>query len=292
MDLKNYSLLKIMILEEMLGTQSTLEKSIMLGFKFDKYRRWLKNTKILKWNEFEFICSKLGYDLPDALRMIGYDATDGRDLITYLKEFNNFETNFQLSAYLKAHISVVQRYLSGNTVPDVQTIFKLIGMKPGYLSKFLKKLFKNNIVHIHLNAWIEMDSNTSRLSANVLSPLIEIASNYTLTKTAKPPTADRLAEILNVDVKEVELALTKANGTVKKINHQVNFQESSVKIVLANNTSLRKINEIMHNAQSEIFKILENNSGPATEVGVILMQTFNFTVANESIVKEVYNEAI
>lgn len=292
MDLKNYSLLKIMILEEMLGTQTTIDRSLLLGFKFDKYRRWMKNTKILKWNEFEFICSKLGYDLSDALSVIGHDSTDERDLISYLKDFNNFETNYQLATYLKAHISVVQRYLSGNTVPDVQTIFKMIGMKPGYLSKFLKKLFKNNIANIHLNTWIEMDGHTSRLSTNVLNPLIEIASNYTLSNSSKPPTADRLAEILNVDVKEVELALMKINGPVKNINQHINFQESTVKIVLANNASLRKINEIIHNAQSEIFKILENNNEPMSEVGVILMQTFNFTVAKELEIKEVYSEAI
>jgi hypothetical protein len=293
MDLKDYSLLKILILEEMLGEQTTFEMSQSLGFKFDKYRRWMKNTKILKWSEFEELCSKQGYDLDDALKVVGYEPNDAREVIVYLKEFNNFDTNFQLANFLTAHISVVQRYLSGSTEPDVQTVFKMIGMKPGYLSKFLKRLFKNKIKNIHFNSWIEIDSSTSRLSMDFLNPLLKIATNYCMSKSKQPPTVEWLAETLNIDVNEVKQALRQQDSSSGHYYPNTKIQESSIRIVLANQKSLKKINEIMQNAQSEILKILDNSDGPSSEVGAILLQTFNFNFFKEEAVnKELFNEAI
>ena len=148
MKFENYTLLKTLALEEILGNKGTRELSLELGFKFDKYKRWLNNEKILKWDEFYFLCDKLNYDLDSALKVIVpyEDKIPVRDnFFLFLKKFNLFENNSDVATYLNTHVSVVQRYSKGEIIPDTETIFKLIGKTENSLSAFFNQLFKNNI---------------------------------------------------------------------------------------------------------------------------------------------------
>ncbi len=209
--LENYSVLKMLVLEEALGKHSTVEMSRSLGFKFDKYKRWMKNEKILKWDEFNILCDRAGLNLTNALEVIRFPYSQYlsvNSFFAYLKEFNAFKTNQEASDYLKCHVSVVKRYNNGNTFPDVETVFKMIDFKTNILSLFLNRLFSQKINNTLLRKWIEDGSKQARFETQLpLSSIIEAALNLEAYKQKTEATDVWLAQLLGFSREDIRAVL-------------------------------------------------------------------------------------
>lgn len=211
--MENYSLLKMLVLDEILGMKPSYEMSRELGFSFDKYKRWMKNEKILRWNEFVEICERNNLNLWSALEILKIshrDALDPVKLFNHLKVVNTFKTNQEVAEYLKCHISVVQRYSNGATIPDFETIFQLINFKLNDLALFISRLFSDQIQNTYLKKWIDSDSNFARFECKYpVSSMISAALCLDLYLDKKNSTADWLSEILNLDMATINEALDK-----------------------------------------------------------------------------------
>lgn len=206
--MENYSVLKMLVLDEILGMRPTFEMSRHLGFTFDKYKRWMNNEKILRWNEFTELCEKAGLNLQSALEMIKLpkdEATSSEKLFLHLKDYNFLKTNQEVSNFLKCHVSVVKRYSVGHTVPDVETIFKLISFRANGLSLFINRLFANEVHNPLLKKWIDTDAESVRFETKYpMSSMISAALSLEDYKNRKLTTEQWLAQLLNFDVSEIQ----------------------------------------------------------------------------------------
>ncbi len=225
--MENYSVLKMLVLDEILGIKPTFEMSRELGFGFDKYKRWMNNEKILRWNEFTELCDRAGLNLANALEMVKFSKVDigsSEKFFTHLKDYNVLKTNQEVSDYLKCHVSVVKRYSVGNTIPDVETIFKLIGFRSNSLSIFLNRLFSNEVQNPLLKNWIQGDLSHLHFETQYpLSSMISAAINLEDYKEKKSTTVEWLAEYLGFQIGEIKAALTimKDSGIVSEEGNDV-----------------------------------------------------------------------
>ncbi|MBY0413114.1 MAG: hypothetical protein K2Q18_03065 [Bdellovibrionales bacterium] len=212
MVLENYSVLKMLVLEEVLGTNSTQKVSQELGFKFDKFKRWMKNEKILRWDEFEDLCQTLDLNFKEACSIF-YFGDETRDIkadnvFSRLKEYNVFESNQQMATHLNCHVSVIKRYSKGETIPDVETVFKLMGFKPNILSVFLKRLFPHEIQNPLLSKWVNDDAKSVFFETKFpLSSLIEASLYLDRYKSHEGNTASWLSELLDFPLDEIHYVL-------------------------------------------------------------------------------------
>jgi hypothetical protein len=207
---KNYSLLKMLVLEEILGDRTTLEMSKLLGFKFDKYKRWLDNSKIMKWDEFEFLCQKVGIKFKDSFEMLLYypDTLNDKNFFIFLKDYNVFSTHPEIADYLKTHVSVIQRYVKNETIPDVETIFKLIGKKPHILGPFIQKLFPHGVKGSLLLKWIEEDmGDLVAKNQHPLGFIICYLVQFDSYKNKDIPSDQWIASKLDHDLEEIQFVL-------------------------------------------------------------------------------------
>lgn len=213
MQLENYSVLKILILEEISANHSTSEISKSLGFKFDKFGRWINNLKILKWDEFTIICNQMGLNLSHALEIVKYQTSEDQSpesIFGHLKKYNAFSSNQEAADYLKYNISVVKRYSSGSTLPDIETIFKLLDYKNNILSLFLSRLFNDQFNNPILKSWIDSGAKPTYLEANLpISSMIEAALFLESYKTKDLTTVEWLSNYLHFKLEIIEEALAK-----------------------------------------------------------------------------------
>lgn len=155
---KNYPAIRMLVLEECLQNQNTVILSKKMGFKFDKCKRWFENEKILKWDEFLNLCVTLKLNVKGALEAINFDEScikRNDNIFVHLNVLNSFDSKYDIAEYLHFHVSVIKRYIQGNTVPDLDTVFKMIDYRPNLLTSFLFKLFSGKIANSELAAWIE-----------------------------------------------------------------------------------------------------------------------------------------
>jgi hypothetical protein len=129
-----------------------------LGFKFDKYKRWLEGSKILRWEEFVELCNVVNLDINGAIDKVRINNA-GNNFFSYLKMINSFESSQEVANYLNTHVSVVKRYALGETSPDTETIFKMIDNTPNYLTAFLTGLFPAGVKVPALNDLIVEEVN-------------------------------------------------------------------------------------------------------------------------------------
>ncbi|MBC7711777.1 MAG: hypothetical protein H7177_00460 [Rhizobacter sp.] len=209
--MENYSVLKMLVLDEILDMRPSFEMSRELGFNFDKYKRWMKSEKILRWNEFVEICEKFNLNLAGAIEMLKLpieDAVVSEKLFTHLKESTFLKTNQEISDYLNCHVSVVKRYSIGNTIPDVETIFKLISFKSNHLSMFVSRLFSDEIKNPFLKKWVDTDSSSARFESQFpISSMISAALFLDGYKKRNIRTAEWLSAVLNLELSNVHEAL-------------------------------------------------------------------------------------
>lgn len=211
MDNKDYAHIKKLILEECVSTISSAELSRSMDFKFDKFKRWLDNTKILRWDEFILLCEAAHLNLDYALNIILYaenDLNHKHNIFLRLKLLNSFDTNQEIADYLNCHPSVVQRHLIGKTVPDVETVFKLIDKQANMLASFIFRLFNNHIRNPFLLKIINKDLTTQIFEANLhISSMIQACLSIRPYRERKIKTDIYLSEVLELKLEEIQSAL-------------------------------------------------------------------------------------
>ena len=212
MSYQEYSQLKTLILIEIFKSHPTTELSKLMGFKFDKCKRWLDNTKILKWDEFIHLCSVAKVDLDHAMSSFNFSIStkDYENMFALLKEINAFDTNQEIADYLTCHPSVVQRHIIGKTSPDLETVFKLIDKKANMLATFIYRLFSTDIKNPELFKMIEKDVKTPFFEASFyLSSLIQACLNIKAYHDRKTTTEIWLHQQLGNGQSEIRDALAK-----------------------------------------------------------------------------------
>jgi len=279
MNVRNYSLLEAFILEEILGTSTTYEMSHKLGFKFDKFKRWVKGEKILKWDEFAQLCATLDLDLASAYASLNYVENEEVNFFSHLKQFNNFTTNSEMATYLKCHRSVIQRQINDFTTPDVQSVIKLIGKRRSLIGNFILKLFKNKINNSSLKQWVQEDIQSNLISDKDLESLVGIVSKISI-HNLQTPTDEWLAQSLNVDVKDINKFTKKSTEKNTPLN-EISFTPTRMKMILASPENISKMCKIIDNAHMEIMKLTEDNSDSSDELEAMLLQTFNFAITSD-----------
>ena len=282
----NYSELRMAILEECLGGRSTAEVSQLIGFSFDKYKRWLDNGKILKWDEFTELCLTLGFNLDEALTLLAFpqdDYNQPKDLFAFLKIRNSFETNQKIADYLNFHVSVIKRYNQGETIPDLETILKMRNYRSNFLAGFLKRLFplaKNQFLKNLFDNELKGAEFTGHIHA-MIQACISLRSYQ--DKTVK--TAQWLSYQLSFDLETIEdsLAAMVSVGTLVQRDDVYTVAENTTNM---QNTFLEAIPhyQAMNLRLVERLQVLKSTPQATARPGVMAHRTF---AAGEATLKKV-----
>lgn len=140
----NYSQLKREILLSLRGEKTQQELSRELGFSFNQVGKWEADLKILKWSDFAAMILKLDRPLKELLRDLFYlvseDPADAVNVLRCLRNFNSFDSIESMAASLGRHPSVLKRWLSGTTEPDVEAVFQLMDLRPEVFTGFVTAL--------------------------------------------------------------------------------------------------------------------------------------------------------
>lgn len=327
MNLENYSTLKTLFLEELIIGSSSNEISKMLGYKFDKYRRWLNNESTLKTEDFIKICHIKNLNVNSALDLFKYrieSESNDSPLFKHLITYNVMEGNKEISEYLNSHISVVKRYVKNEVDPNIEVILKLMDFKAHHLPLFFKRLFNSKISHPIFKSWVIENSNAPSFETSLpLSAMIEAVISLENFKEIKDNHAKYLADLLERDISEIDFVVKKMlssgiikieNGVLGITNNTTNLDGLTLQDVIpfiihlnqkmihvlekrkdpnyklpwthgvmayrvfpSSVESAQKINTILLKANSEILKVLEDDTNPKLEARAILLQSFGIT---------------
>ncbi len=219
----NYSVIKSLLLEEILGENNSKEISQKLGYNFDQYYRWINNLKVLKWDEFIKICQTFNLAITEAYSSFTPNLStnaDAKTLINILKESSSFKSNQELANYLNCHVSVLKRYLAGTTIPNTEIIFKLIDLHPEQFRLFIKRLLVKNIENSTLKTFIEPTYQSmltsSRYPQTAIIEALLLMQDY-LERDLKIDTTFFLSQKLNLSLEETEklVRLMLENGKIE-----------------------------------------------------------------------------
>ena len=204
---KKFSEIKKLVLQEILGDRTTSDLSRTLGFSFDKYKRWLEDKKILKWDEFLNLSLMSDLNLTNAMDII--QVTNGdENIFAHLKIRNSFESNQEVADYLNCHISVVKRYIQGETIPDVETIFKMIDFYPNNLAGFLHRLFYGKFKNPILSTWIVGATKDPFFkSSKTIISIIEACLKLERYSARNVTTDKWLSDLLKIEAAEIRYYL-------------------------------------------------------------------------------------
>ena len=278
----DYSELKKSILQEILQGKTTSQMSQSLGFKFDKYKRWLNNDKILRWDEFEFLCANQGINLPHALGAVIPSSLHGpkKNIFALLKDWNLFKSNKSVSEYLKCHISVIKRYNTQETIPDVETVFKLIGKKTGQLGIFINELFSYKIEGLKLKQLIGAGQGNDLILKNPLIMIIDSALQLEAYNQKITSTDAWLADLLDISQKEVNHLLEQMLS-MEIIEKDKDIYKSTYKFSQTDGLTYQENIPKLQYAASKYLELLNLRKDPNykpdgfPEVGHMLFLTLN-----------------
>ncbi|MBY0415590.1 MAG: helix-turn-helix transcriptional regulator [Bdellovibrionales bacterium] len=324
MSLENYSLLKKLILEEILDNSSTIEISKELGYKIDQYKRWLNEEKIFRWDDFELLCEKKGVKLQEALGKVVPITiySNEKNVFAILRQWSLLETNGEVAEYLNCHVSVIKRYNQGKTVPDLETILKMLDVKSNQLQAFINSLFER-IKNLQLKELVKSDEHFhTDILKNPLIPVIDSIVGIESYKKRSISSAEWIAEQIKEPVEKVQKTLSKMLAlevlsletntdtyvSTKKVTNLegATFQDhiQGIQYLISKGNegldkrkdpkfvppyfggattysvfgmsvdTIKKVNDIIFQAQNEIHQLMENQTGPEVEVRAILLQTF------------------
>jgi predicted transcriptional regulator len=277
----DYGLIKKLVLEECFSTRSTVDLSRKMDFKFDKCKRWLDNTKILRWDEFVDLCTAADMNLSNALEVLHYPDSErpiAQNIFLKLKFINSFNTNQEIADYLNCHASVVQRYLIGKTVPDMEIVFKLIDKQANMLASFIYRLFNNNIRNPFLLKIINRDLSTPIFETQLnISSMIQACLCIKSYKEKTQDSASWLSDVLELSLDEVQSALEKMlemeiiewDGVdcYKVLNRTTNLGVATFKETIPFYKGL-------HKKLYELLEKKENDTDATTRPGVICARVY------------------
>lgn len=265
MTIENYSTLKTLFLEELLIGSSSNDLSKDLGYKFDKYRRWLNNESTLKTEDFIKICQVKKLNLDAALDLFKYKLETydkGIPLFKHLSSYNVLESNKDLSDYLNSHISVIKRYVKNEVDPNVEVIFKLMDFKSHHLPLFFKRLFNSKISHPILKSWIIENSNAPTFETSMpLSAMIEAVISLESFKKITEQHAFYLSEILERDVAEIEFVLKRMlnSGVIKNERGVLSINNNTTNL---DGLTLQDVIPFIIQLNQKMINVLEKRKDP------------------------------
>jgi hypothetical protein len=265
MTIENYSTLKTLFLEEVLVGTTSAELSKELGYKFDKFRRWLNNESILKTEDFFKICNIKNLNVSLALDLFKFDLSfEGSfdNLFKHLSNYNVIESNKDLSDYLNCHISVVKRYSKNEVDPNIEVILKLMDFKAHHLPLFFRRLFNAKVTHPIFRSWVIENSNAPSFESSLpLSSMIEAVISLDSFKNIKNSHEIYLAELLEHDVDEIKLVLGKmlTSGVIKNENEVLAISNNTTNL---DGLTLQDVIPFIIKLNQKMIKILEKRKDP------------------------------
>ena len=265
MTIENYSTLKTLFLEEVLVGTSSAELSKELGYKFDKFRRWLNNESILKTEDFFKICEVKKLNVDQALDLFKFSFSSKaptESLFRHLSDYNVIESNKELSDYLNCHISVVKRYSKSEVDPNIEVIFKLMDFKAHHLPLFFKRLFNAKVTHPIFRSWVIENSNAPSFESSLpLSSMIEAVISLDSFKNIKSSHEIYLAELLEHDVNEVKMVLGKmlTSGIVKNENGVLAISNNTTNL---DGLTLQDVIPFIIKLNQKMISVLEKRKDP------------------------------
>ncbi len=143
----NYQSCKAELLKTILHEKSTSALSQRMGFQFDKVRRWKNGSKQLRWDEFCELCEATKKPLAEALAStfgLIFKNKKARSRIVYhLKVYSQVKNVKSLSETLGVSKAALQRYINGDSYPDVEFILAMMDLRPDFLKNFMECFVEN-----------------------------------------------------------------------------------------------------------------------------------------------------
>lgn len=265
MNLENYSTIKTLLLEELLGSNSSLAFSKKLGFKFDKYRRWMQSESILRLEDFFQICKLNNLEVEKGLDIFKFSLPNENgysQLFNHLRDYNVLDSNKALAEYLKCHVSVVKRYVKGEVEPDVETIFKLMDYRSNHLPLFFRRLFASNIKHPILKGWILENVKAPQFESTLpLSSMVEAILSLESYKEFEGDSAEFIADLLEREPTEVKSALDQmtSSNVIRLEQHKYKIQNNTTNL---DGISFQDIIPFIQYINAKMIMVLEKRKDP------------------------------
>jgi hypothetical protein len=297
-DTKDYGLIKKLILEECVSSTSSAELSRQMGFKFDKFKRWLDNTKILRWDEFILLCEAAQLNLDYALNIIIYAdniSNQKQNIFLKLKLLNSFDTNQEIADYLNCHPSVIQRHLIGKTIPDVETVFKMIDKQANMLASFIFRLFNNKIKNPFLLRIINKDLTTQIFEAHLhVSSMIQACISIRPYRERKVKTEVYLSEALDLKLEDIKSALKQMiEMEVLEWDGEDSYKVSNRTTNLGAATFQEAIPfyKELNNKLTQVLTKMENDPNATTKPGAMCARVYPASVTSMETIRSIILKA-
>jgi len=265
MKLENYSTIKVLFLEELLIGTSSSDLSKILGYKFDKFRRWISNDSIFKTQDFYKLCEVLKLDLSHALDLFKCHLIQNDkeiNLFKHLTDYNSIESTKELSEYLNAHPSVVKRYSKNEVDPNIEVIFKMMDYKAHHLPLFFKRLFHSKISHPIFRSWILENTHAPLVETSMpISAMIEAIISLERFQSVKENHEEFFSELLGVDKKDVEAVLLRMfnTGLIKKENGVISIVNNTTNL---DGLTLQDVIPFIIHLNQKMIQVLEKRRDP------------------------------
>lgn len=125
----------------LLHEKSSVVVSKAMGYKFNILARWVKGTRIIKWEEFLLFSKTIGLNVPQVLAtstgLIYNSIEEQKMFFTHLRAQWGHLSTKQIAQILSTDVSVINKYINGTRSPALATILKILSLREGYLEGFL-----------------------------------------------------------------------------------------------------------------------------------------------------------
>lgn len=149
-ELMDYRTIKIEFLNAVIAERSTLLISQKLGYSFDQVKRWMTESKELRWDEFCDLCEVLQLPLSEVLRDIfQFTGESPEDTYLFVLHLRNSIHRFGLQSICDSvgvHPSVMRRYLKGEVFPSIEIVMALMDLNKNILGSFWIRLVGSQVL--------------------------------------------------------------------------------------------------------------------------------------------------
>jgi transcriptional regulator with XRE-family HTH domain len=311
----NYQGCKAKLLNTILENKSTSALSKRMGFHFDKVRRWQNGSKQLRWNEFCDLCDSTKKPLSESLAstfgLIFKSKKQINKIVYHLKTFSQVKSVSCLCETLGISKAALQRYINGESYPDVEFVLAMMDLRPGFLNEFVECFTKKEISatqsmislpwagavanaaslkkHLslpeHSSSWI---AGFLRISESQVNEAIKLMESLGLIERRGPhfaPTLSRtiglqsahqsvdFARYLKYWLKVASARYDTKDGIPKNVTGSPN--NGGFRIFASSEESAARVSEIINSAEQAIHDLLVQDKNEKVDVRVFLFQHFS-----------------
>lgn len=311
----NYQSCKARLLDTILEKKSTSALSKRMGYQFDKVRRWQNGSKQLRWNEFCDLCESTKKPLSESLAstfgLIFKSKRQINKIVYHLKTFSQITSVSRLSETLGISRAALQRYINGDAYPDIEFVFAMMDLRPGFLDEFIesftKKAIPSNLSMLSL-PWAGAVANAASLKKHLSLPehspewiagflrlsesqvndaiklmeslgLIERQGSHfapTLSRTLGHQSTHQSADFARFIKYWLKVASERydtKDGVPKNVTGSPN--NGGFRIFASSEESAARVAEIINNAEQAIHDLLVQDKNEKVDVRVFLFQHFS-----------------